>query len=89
MNHVIKRKGHTESYDERKVYASVYASCMTLRMTDEEAEAIATMVSEEVTSAVNEHKEMSSHNLHQHITKSLKKYHPDAAYMYETHKDIL
>ena len=88
MNHIVKRKGHTEPFDERKLYASVYASCMALRMSDEEAETIAQMVTDEVKGEIKDVKEVSSGNLQNAVTKSLKKYHPDASYLYKTHKDL-
>lgn len=33
MNTIIvkRRTGHSEPYDERKVYASIYASCLSVR----------------------------------------------------------
>lgn len=88
MDHIVKRKGHKEKYDERKVYASVYAACLTLRMSDEEAELIAHMVSHEVSEEFRKDKEVSAHEIHKFVAKSLEKYNPDAAYMYDTHRDI-
>lgn len=88
MKQIVKRKGHSEEFDERKLYASVYAALLSLRMTDEEAEAISHMVVIDVTAVIKEKKEVSSHILHQEAAKSLKKYHPDAAYLYSTHKDL-
>lgn len=88
MTHIVKRKGHTEEFDERKVYASVYAALLSLRMSDEEAETISHMVTEDVKDAIKTKKEVTSHLLHTEATKSLKKYHPDASYLYSTHKDL-
>lgn len=88
MEHIVKRKGHKERFDERKVYASVFAACMSLRMSDEEAELIAHMVTKEVTDEFEEVHEVSAHSIHKFVTNSLKKYNKDVAFMYETHKDI-
>lgn len=88
MNHIVKRKGHKEAFDERKLYASVYAACITLRVSDEEAETIAQMVTDEVKTEIKDAKEVTSDKLHTEAAKSLKKFHPDAAYMYKTHKDL-
>lgn len=88
MNHIVKRKGHKEPFDEKKLYASVYAACMSLRMEDEEAETIAQMVIDEVLAAIKNKAEVSSSTLQSEVVKSLKKYHPDAAYMYKTHLDV-
>lgn len=88
MEHIVKRKGHKERYDERKVYASVFAACMTLRMSDEESELIAHMVAHEVSEEFKDVHEVSAHSIHNFVVKSLKKFNKDVAYMYETHKDI-
>ena len=88
MTQIVKRKGHTEEFDERKLYASVFAACMTLRMTDEEGETISHMVTDDVKSVIKKKKEITAHLLHVEAANSLKKYHPDAAYLYSTHRDL-
>ncbi|HVF68963.1 MAG TPA: ATP cone domain-containing protein [Xanthomonadales bacterium] len=88
MKHIVKRKGHTESFDARKIYASVFASCLVLRMKDEEAELIAHMVSDEVEKALKDVKQIEAHKIHKLVTQSLKKYNADASYIYDTHRDI-
>lgn len=88
MVHIVKRKGHTEEFDERKLYASVYAALMSLRMTEEEAETISHMVTDDVKKVIAKKKELTAHSLHTEAVKCLKKYHPDAAYLYDTHRDL-
>jgi transcriptional regulator NrdR family protein len=88
MNHIVKRKGHKEAFDEKKLYASVYAACMTLRMENEEAETIAQMVTDEVKTEIKDEKEVTSDALQKAAAKCLTKYHPDAAYLYKTHRDV-
>lgn len=88
MTNTVKRKGYTEIFDERKIYASVYAACLSLRMKDEEAELIAHMVSHETVEEFKKEHEVSAHTIHRFVAKSLEKYNSDAAYLYDTHKDI-
>lgn len=88
MKHIVKRKGHKEPFDEKKLYASIYAACMTLRVEDEEAETIAQMVCDEVISEIKNTQEVTAEKLQNAAAKSLKKYHPDTAYMYKTHLDV-
>ncbi len=88
MTNIVKRKGHIEEFDERKIYASVFAACMVLRMTDEESEVTADMVTHEVLDTLKNEKEVQAHRIHVEVVKILKKYNPDVAYMYDTHKDI-
>lgn len=88
MNHIIKRKGHKEPFDERKLYASVYAACTTLRVSDEEAETISQMVTDEMKEEFKNTEEIASDRLQKSTAQSLQKYHPDAAYIYKSHKDL-
>ncbi len=88
MSHIVKRKGHTEVFDAKKIYASVFASCKTLRMTDEQAELIAVTVTKEVVNLFKDSPELTAHTIHKVVADSIKKYNPDAAYMYDTHRDI-
>ena len=88
MDIIVKRKGHTEHFDERKIYASVYAACLSLRMKEGEAELIAEKVTKEVKETLRGADEVSSNIIHKHVAKSLEHYNADAAYMYDTHRDI-
>ena len=88
MDIIVKRKGRSESFDEKKIYASVYAACMSLRMKDGEAELVAEKVTREVKEALHGTDEVSSNIIHKHVVKSLEHYNADAAYMYDTHRDI-
>ena len=86
--HVVKRAGHKEEYDSRKVYASVYASCLNVHMHAGEAELIADKVSREITSWLEDKKEVTAHEIFKQVVEALGKYNPDAAFMYETHRDV-
>ena len=88
MGHIVKRKGHNQEFDSRKIYGSVFASCMVLRMSDGEAELLADTVSKEVSNQVAGASQVSSTQIHNWVVESLKKYNPDAAFMYDTHRDI-
>lgn len=88
MKHVIKRKGKIETFDERKLYASIYAALIALRITDEQAETISDLVSHSVIKDILHRHEISSGELHKIVVEHLKKYNPEAAFIYETHRDI-
>lgn len=88
MTLIVKRKGHKENFDLRKVYASVYAACLNVHMHEGEAELIADKVSSEVESNLNGDEEVSSAHILKLVTDALRKYNNDAAFMYETHRDI-
>ena len=86
--HIVKRKGHLERFDARKVYASVYAACMSCHMRHELAEDVAEKVSNEITAWIRGKKSLSSHQIFREVIKILKEYSEDASFMYETHRDL-
>lgn len=89
LQRIVKRKGHSEYFDSKKIYASVYAACMTLRMHGSEAELIAEMVSHEIEEQMKDKNQITTHELHKMVAENIEKYHPDAAYMYESHREIV
>ncbi|MEX0622049.1 MAG: ATP cone domain-containing protein [Candidatus Woykebacteria bacterium] len=88
MTLIVKRKGHKENFDSRKVYASVYAACLNVHMHEGEAELIADKVSKEVGEQLKSKVEISSNQILQSTAETLRKYNSDAAFMYETHRDV-
>ncbi|MBI3413157.1 MAG: hypothetical protein HY051_03695 [Candidatus Aenigmarchaeota archaeon] len=85
---VVKRKGRTEKFDERKVYASCYSACMTCGMKERECEMVATKISAEIKKWVRKEKRVTSLQIFRKVASVLKKVHKPAAFMYETHRDI-
>ncbi len=85
---VVKRRGHTEKFDERKIYASVYEACHVDGMKTEKAEKIASAVTNAIKKKLEKLDTVSSHALHAQVVKELKKHHADVAFMYEHHKNI-
>jgi transcriptional regulator NrdR family protein len=88
MGHVVKRAGHTEPYDERKLYASIYAACLSVREHPGSAELIAKEVVEEFGKwLVNKH-EITSNDIRRKAAEHLKVINPDAGHMYLHHRVI-
>ncbi|MBS3100731.1 hypothetical protein J4204_01210 [Candidatus Woesearchaeota archaeon] len=85
---IVKRKGHAELYDERKVYGSCYFSCRNAHLSEKESEEICKKVSTAITKWVKKHKTVSSNEIFRTLIKELKKHNEDAAFLYETHRDI-
>ena len=85
---IVKRKGHTELYDERKVYSSCYFACRNAHLSEEYAEVICSKVSAAVTKWIIKRKIVSSSEIFRFLTEELKKHDEDAAFLYETHRDI-
>ena len=87
--HIVKRSpDYTEPYDERKLYASVYAACLCVRTPAGEAELTAERICQDIAPWIDGKKEVTSHDIRHKATEHLKIYNPDAAYMYERHRII-
>jgi transcriptional regulator NrdR family protein len=87
-NHIVKRHGHTEGYDSRKLYASIYASCLSVRATQGEAELAAGQVVKEVEAWLKTKHEVTAHDIRRQGAVALNVINPDAAYIYNNHKQL-
>jgi len=88
MEHIVKRAGHKESFDQKKVYASVYAACLAVRAQTTDAELIANEVAKDVVNWVADKRAVTSSEIAIQVTKTLKLYNSDAAFLYQHHRDI-
>ena len=85
---IVKRKGHAEEFDERKVYASCYAACLSSHIEHTVAEKICEKVSKEIKTWARKKKTVDSSAIFNKVIAAMKKHNKDAAFMYETHRDI-
>ena len=81
--HIVKRHGHNEAFDERKLYASIVNACLATRMTDQEAELIADNVTNHVKQWLEPKHEVTSHDIKRATVRHFEAYNPDAAHLYE------
>lgn len=81
--------GHSEPYDERKLYASIYAACLSLRTPAGEAELTASKVCQDIEPWLQSKTEVTSNDIRHQAANHLRIYNPDAAYMYERHHEII
>lgn len=88
MQHIVKRKGHTELYDEKKVYASVFAACQSLREPAGSSELVAEKVMQDVNGWIAKKHEVTSNDIRRQASKHLGAYHPDAAHMLAHHRVV-
>ncbi len=86
--HIVKRRGHREKFDERKVYGSCYAACMVVGMSEKQTEGVCESVTKDVKRWIKNKGSVDAHQIFNRIASSLRKHNKDAAFMYETHKDI-
>lgn len=84
--HIVKRRGHVEAFDERKIYASVYEACHAAQLSTKQAEKMAASVTASIKKWIDKKERVNSHELHQEVIHTLKKHHEDVAFMYATHR---
>lgn len=85
---VVKRKGHNESFDEKKLYASVYSATLNCHHSEERAEEVAQHTLDLIHNWIKDHPTITSHILKLRVIRELKNIDRDIAMMYEVHMDI-
>ncbi|MBI2667401.1 hypothetical protein HYX17_01365 [Candidatus Woesearchaeota archaeon] len=88
MKHIVKRKGHKEMFDERKIYASCYAASISSHLSKKEAEIICEKISKDIKAWIKTKKDVTSTQIFKQVIKLMKSYDKNAAFMYETHRDV-
>ncbi len=82
MKHIVKRAGHEEVYDAKKLYASIYAVCLSVHEPAGSAEVIAQEVVESVEVWLTPKHLVTGNDLRRQAAKHLKPINPSAAYLY-------
>ncbi len=85
---IVKRRGQKQEFDEKKVYGSVYAACMACQLHEKECEKISDSMVDEVKKFLKGKKEVNSTEIFGLVVQKLAKIREDAAFMYETHREI-
>lgn len=83
---VITRKGSKkiiEHFDRSKLHSSILAVCLSCKAPEGQAEIVASQVCNDVIKWLEKHPEVTNFDIRTVAAKSLKKYHTDAAYLYE------
>lgn len=79
----------SQKFDPIKLHRSVLAACYAVRALEGEAHLTAQHVCERVIRWVNTKTEITSADIRRVTTDFLRRYHPDAAYVYENYKEIV
>lgn len=82
---IVKRKGHREKFDEKKVYGSVYAACASAHYDEMRCEKTAEELTKKIKKFVKNKKEVQSTELRRRIEDELKKKNEELAFFYEQH----
>lgn len=88
---IVKRSGKrpTEKFSPEKLTTSIHAACLSVRSPDGEAQRTASEVTRAVIIWLETKPEVTSNDLRRIAGHHLKKFHPEAAYIYEQHKHII
>ena len=88
---IVKRGGErpSEAFQRKKLHDSIVAACLTAGAPMGQAEAIARNISGSVLNWLETRPEVTSHDLRRVAGRHLRTHHPDAAYLYEQHRNIL
>lgn len=91
MTEVIKRYGKRESeeFDPDKLHKSVHAACLSVRSPDGEALQTANTVSSFVHEWVAKKPSVTSNDIRRVAAHALEVFHPEAAYLYQTHEMVV
>lgn len=79
----------SERFEREKLHNSIVSACLAVRSPQGQAELIAHNVCEAVIDWLQQRPEVTSQDIRTIATTHLKKYHPDAAYLYEQHHMII
>jgi len=84
--HIVKRHGHNEKFDSKKVYASVYAAALNAHYAEKDAEKLADTVMKKVSTWAKKEDAIFSIEIRYQILKHISD--PEVALMYTHHLDI-
>ena len=87
--HIVKRKGHKEKFDERKIYGSCYeAAYSCCNYNKKNTEKICEEVTKSAKKWIKTKSIVSSNQIFKFVTQELKKHSKEASFMYEKHRDL-
>ena len=88
---VVKRSGKRppEQLSRDKLHTSIYATCLSVRSLDGHAKDTADHVCNIVLSLADNKSEVTSADIRGAAASALETVHPDAAYLYKHHKQII
>lgn len=91
MTEVIKRRGtrKTEEFSHEKLRQSVHAACLSVRSPEGEATQTTDTVCSFVNDWVVKKPSVTSNDIRRVAANALEKFHPEAAYLYQTHEMVV
>jgi len=88
MKLIVKRAGHSELYEEKKLYASIFAACLAVREPTGTAEVLAEKVVKDVESWLARKHEVTSNDIRHIASEHLHRYNIEASHLYHKQRTI-
>ncbi len=85
MKHIVKRNGSTEAYDAKKLYASIYTSCLSGHEPTAAAELAAQKVTNDIDAWLAKKAEVTADDIRKTAGEYLSELNPHAGYLYLHH----
>ena len=82
---IVKRRGHQEKFDERKLYASIYGAAEAAFCDEASCELLAGKITEEIKDWVKGKKSVDSTEIRGKVITALEKKNPEIAFFYDRH----
>lgn len=82
---VVKRRGHAEGFDERKLYGSIYAACASAQCEELVCENVADKLTKQIKKWIGGKKSIDSLKIREKVKTELKKKDDELAFFYEHH----
>lgn len=91
ISYIVKRQGKrpTEAFERQKLYASIFATCLSAQAPEGLAEATANSVCDAVTRWLADKPEVTSEDIRRKATETLARHHPEAAHLYKHHHMVI
>lgn len=86
--HIVKRRGHKEKFDGKKLYASVYYACKSVELGRKACESISEKVLKKLKTQLKSKKVVDANYIFEKAGMELEKHDKHAALMYKTHRDL-
>lgn len=88
MTIAIKKQGHAEKFDEKKLYESVYKTALNCHLEEEESRDIAQKITDTIAGWINEKTHITTNELRFQVINLLELEDSELSMMYENHYNI-
>ncbi len=85
---IVKTNRTKEAFSNKKLYASIYSSCLGTQLPRKECQRIAKKIYHDVSKLLSKQQCLLSEEISASVTKAMEKHKKELAFMYRTHKDV-